>query len=571
MCKVSIGAGMTRVQRIGRYTLVKPLANGGMGRVWLARAGGLPGFERHVIIKTLETPKDDSFITMFLDEARVLARMHHHHIAPMFEIDCTPEGKHFLVMEYVHGFNAQAVWEEAVEMSAALPLDFAVTVALAAASALHYAHTRTADDGKRLDIVHRDVSLANLMVGFDGSVKLIDFGIAKAVDRSTMTQTGYIKGKLGYMAPEQVNLGTIDHRTDVFALGVVLYELTTMVRAFRAHSDLETLERIRKGTLVPPSAIIPDYPRELELIVLKALQSDPAARFQTADAMRRELEGFGHRHTLVVGDSAVAEVMAQLFENVEPWRDRVEPSLPAIPHEISNHETMPIDSARTAVRYLRAATEVADQMIIEVRTRGRTGTEPDLDESTLRRGGSEPAPRLHTPLRPETIPPPLISRTMRVIAPSTKRSRRPSLRGAVRSALVLGMLATVVVAMDFAPTSEATTAPSVQQPRAALAADVVAHPAGAISRELAAIPVAPATPPPAAQPTEIHIHIATDPADATVLLDGQRLGHTPYDGSVAAAPGAHVLKIRRRGYAAVKLDVSLDSDISRTVTLTTER
>src|SRR4029453_8055368 len=146
---------------------------------------------------------------------------------------------------YVHGHTAHDVWERALDHHVELPLDFTITVVTAAAGGLHYAHTRRATDGQPLRLVHRDVTLSNLMIGFDGSVKVIDFGIAKAAVRSTRTQIGYVKGKVGYMAPEQLRGLAVDARTDVFALGIVLYELTTMRRAFREESDRATIERIK--------------------------------------------------------------------------------------------------------------------------------------------------------------------------------------------------------------------------------------------------------------------------------------------------------------------------------------
>src|SRR5258706_2214255 len=146
---------MAQVRTIGRYQIVKHLATGGMGRVYLAKRPGVGGFERHVVVKTLDATQDESFIAMFLDEARVLGRMHHQHIASLFEIDRTNDGTYFLVLDYVHGHNALSVWDRALDLEAGLPLDFALTVGAACAQALHYAHTRVGTDGKSLAIVHR--------------------------------------------------------------------------------------------------------------------------------------------------------------------------------------------------------------------------------------------------------------------------------------------------------------------------------------------------------------------------------------------------------------------------------
>ena len=163
-------------------------------------------------------------------------------------------------MDYIQGETAEAIYNRSADLATPLPLDFALTVVVAIASALGYAHTLTGADGAPLEIVHRDVSLSNIMCGFEGAVKLIDFGIAKSANRATRTQAGTLKGKFGYLAPEQIVRGPVDHRADLFALGVVLYELTTMSRAFIASSELLTLERIMKGDVKPPSKLNADYP-----------------------------------------------------------------------------------------------------------------------------------------------------------------------------------------------------------------------------------------------------------------------------------------------------------------------
>jgi serine/threonine protein kinase len=237
----------------------------------------------------------------------------HQYIAPIYEVGRDEDGRYYLVMDYIHGETAEAVYKRRSERGGLLPVPFSLTVVSAVALALDYAHALRAADGTPLEIVHRDVSLSNVMIGYDGSVKLIDFGIAKAANRGTKTAVGMLKGKLAYLAPEQVVHRHVDHRADIFALGIVLYELTTMARAFRAESDLLTMERITTGTVIPPSQIVATYPNELEHIVMRALRVDPDQRYQTASAMAAELEAYARSCGYPLGHGAIVETMTQLF------------------------------------------------------------------------------------------------------------------------------------------------------------------------------------------------------------------------------------------------------------------
>jgi len=294
-----------------------------MGQVYLAKTTGLGGFERHVVVKTLDVEADDDqFVTMFLDEARLVGALHHQYITPVYEVGCDEDGRYFLVMDYVHGETAEAVWKRCLEDGAAIPLGFVLTAVIAVASALHYAHCLCAPDGTPLAIVHRDVSLSNVMIGYDGGVRLIDFGIAKSSNRVTRTQVGTLKGKFGYLSPEQVLRKAVDHRTDIFALGIVLYELSTMARAFLGSSDLLTLEKITKGELTPPSQLVADYPPELEAIVLKALAVDPRDRYATAADLARALEELAHARDITLGDPAIVTEMRR-FERPQPGNRRL--------------------------------------------------------------------------------------------------------------------------------------------------------------------------------------------------------------------------------------------------------
>ncbi len=313
---------MGRVERLGKYELLRHLASGGMARVYLARVDGVGGFARHLVLKTVrrERTEDASYVSMFLDEARLVATLHHQHVAQVYDVGIADDGTYYMAMEYLHGETVRAVLERARDLRERLPLDFSLTVVAAACAGLHHAHERRGPDGRPLGIVHRDVTPSNVIAGYDGSVKLIDFGIAKAVERSTTTKTGFIKGKAGYMAPEQALGQPVDRRADVFSLGVVLYELTTQTRAFPAASELEVAHRIVRGEVTPPSVAVTGYPSELEDVIMTALARDPDERFGDAEAFGHALEYAASHLGLAPGPSAVSRVLSQLFgTKPEPW------------------------------------------------------------------------------------------------------------------------------------------------------------------------------------------------------------------------------------------------------------
>jgi serine/threonine protein kinase len=292
-----------------------------MAQIYLARQTGLGSFERHVVLKTIlrERASDQRFVTMFLDEAKLAATLNHQNVAQVYEVD-QADGAYFMAMEYVHGENTRAILETTLRRGWTIPLELAVMIVSGAAAGLHHAHERRGKNGQPLNIVHRDVSPANIMVGYDGSVKVLDFGIAKAEERATKTVGGTIKGKYGYMSPEQCKGKPIDRRSDIFALGIVLYELTTLRRAFKGNDDFETMRRIVSGDVMLPSVAVPGYPRELEAIVLTAMANDPNARFQTAQELIEALDAFTVRAQLTGSNTAMSRFMVQLFgAKKEPW------------------------------------------------------------------------------------------------------------------------------------------------------------------------------------------------------------------------------------------------------------
>ena len=542
-------------ERLGRYEIVRHLAHGGMASVYLARLSGIGGFERHVVLKTLreDAVADDTLVPMFLDEARLVAQLHHQHIAQVFDVGHDGE-TYYLAMEYVHGETVRAVLEAAWKQAIVLPLDFALTVVCAAAAALHHAHERCDRSGQSLDIVHRDVTPSNVIVSYDGSIKLIDFGIAKANLRIAQTRTGFIKGKAGYMAPEQVKGHPIDRRSDVFALGVLAYELTTQRRAFHCESQFEQLQRIAHATIAPPSHVMERYPVELEQIVMRALEVDPDDRYQDAATMRGELERIAGKLGLVLGEDSVIGVLDALYgQRPEPW---------LLTSGSSDYDVTP------EVEDLPFSLELGDGKIARVATVPLPGvtTEPVALEDIL---GETPHPAPPPPTAPELIVVPQPARFDTGI--SARRRRNSVLLLALLGCAALGVAAALVISYvvleDPVP---AVKAPAPAKPRPAPPRPAPVKPAPAVVKPATAKPPPPpvVSPPP---PETVVLDVITDPADATVVLDGVRLGHTPYHAEVAIKKKPVWLKVRRFDRVARKIKVTLDRDVEWSVKLPARR
>jgi serine/threonine protein kinase len=313
----------TSTTHLGRYQVVKRLAAGGMADVLLARTEGIAGFERHVVIKRIhaELLEEPRYVKMFLDEARLAASLHHHNIVQVNDIG-EENGEYFFAMEYVHGEDARTLLVEASQRGETIPLEHVVTIIMAAAAGLHHAHEQRGMDGSPLHIVHRDVSPANILVGYDGAVKVADFGIALAAHRAEQTQSGVLKGKVAYMSPEQCNCDPVDRRSDVFSLGIVLYELATVRPCFAGDNDFMTMSAIVGGKIDKPSSHRKDLPPKLEAIILKALARKASDRYQSADELRIALEAFAAEMQLRTSTSALADYMKKQFgTKALPWQE----------------------------------------------------------------------------------------------------------------------------------------------------------------------------------------------------------------------------------------------------------
>jgi serine/threonine protein kinase len=298
---------------LGKYEIVHRIALGGMAEIYLARVTGMEGFEKFVVLKRIlpQLAAHDEFVRMFFREARVAAALDHANIAHVYDIG-EKKGVLFFTMEYLHGEDTRWIARRLAKSGRLLPLEHALGIMIGAASGLHFAHEKKGVDGQPLGIVHRDISPSNIVVTYDGGVKIVDFGVAKISADPELSRRYSLKGKLAYMSPEQLH-GQVDRRSDVFSMGIVLYELTTHGRLFKAPNEVETIRLVLDGPVPRPSERVPGYPPELERIVLRAVDRDPARRYATARELQVDLEAFARDAKLQISSAALAEWMEQTF------------------------------------------------------------------------------------------------------------------------------------------------------------------------------------------------------------------------------------------------------------------
>jgi eukaryotic-like serine/threonine-protein kinase len=283
--------------QFGKYWLLDRVNVGGMAEVWKAKAFGVEGFERLLAVKRIlpNIAEDEEFITMFIDEAKIAVQLNHANIAQIFDLGKVDDS-YFIALEFVHGKDVRGIYDRCkqkpVDGMPNMPIAQACFIIMKACEGLDYAHNKRDAQGKELHLVHRDVSPQNVLISYEGEVKIIDFGIAKATGKASKTQQGILKGKFGYMSPEQVRGLPLDRRSDIFSLGICLYELLTGERLFVGESDFSTLEKVRNVEILPPSTYNRRIGDELERIVMKALAKDVDDRYQNAIDLHDDLQAF---------------------------------------------------------------------------------------------------------------------------------------------------------------------------------------------------------------------------------------------------------------------------------------
>tara|TARA_R110002096_G_scaffold423452_1_gene630587 strand:- start:50399 stop:53155 length:2757 start_codon:yes stop_codon:yes gene_type:complete len=298
----------------GKYYLLERINVGGMAEVFRAKQFGVEGFERLVAVKRIlpNIAEDKEFIEMFVDEAKISVQLNHANIAQVFDLG-HEEGSYYIALEHIHGRDLRAIFDRNRNQGEPMPVPQACFVIMKVCEGLDYAHNKRDESGRELALVHRDVSPQNVIVSHEGEVKLIDFGIAKAAGRGSQTQAGILKGKFGYMSPEQVRGLPVDRRSDVFSCGIVLYELLTGERLFVGESDFSTLEKVRNVEILPPSTYNRKIQPELERIVLKALAKDVEDRYQNAIDLHDELQAFVYTSGEFYSRKDLASWMKQLW------------------------------------------------------------------------------------------------------------------------------------------------------------------------------------------------------------------------------------------------------------------
>lgn len=349
--------------QIGKYDLLERLAVGGMAELFLARSQTQHGFKKTVVLKRIlpSFAEQPDFVQMFLTEAKLAAGLHHPNIAQVFDFG-EEDGSYYFTMEFVAGRNVRQVLLAGHHQGEPLPMGCALRIIDCVAAGLHHAHEQRDVDGNLLRIVHRDVSPSNVLVNYDGNIKLVDFGIAKIAARGPATVAGSLKGKVSYMSPEQCRGELVDRRSDIFSLGTLLWELTTRRKLFGLESQgLQLLKQVERADIPLPSSVVDDYPPELEAIVLKAMSRSRQDRYATAQEFRIALEDFTLRKQISVSSTRLSAHMETLFPERNSKSVSLVSSLPRVPEFTGDEESgaAPLPELPTASDLVPAVEEPA--------------------------------------------------------------------------------------------------------------------------------------------------------------------------------------------------------------------
>jgi serine/threonine-protein kinase len=387
-----MGAPHVASLNLGRYTLHAELASGGMATVYIGRLNGPVGFGRTVAIKRLHPhfAKDLEFVKMFLDEAKLAARVQHPNVVPTLDV-VAEDGELFLVLDYVKGESVSALVRAATADGKKLPVDIASAIAVGALRGVDAAHEAKDERGEALNIVHRDISPQNIIVGADGVPRLLDFGVAKARARLSTTRDGALKGKIPYMAPEQLD-GKTSRRTDIYSIGVVLWEMLSGRRLFQADTEMQVMTLVVRGEIAPPSSFNDAVPAELDRICARALRLEPDARYATAHEMAKDID----RSVATASAMRVSEWMTEVAGAILDERSKlvaeIESGLsaiskPAVLDALASKtpsgappptSSRPIEAATQMIARVSSVAKQADQRVRDATTKMATKAASDL-------------------------------------------------------------------------------------------------------------------------------------------------------------------------------------------------
>jgi eukaryotic-like serine/threonine-protein kinase len=529
-------------RQIGRYEIVGPLASGGMAEIFLARLMGPSGFMRPVVIKRIlpHLARKKDFVDMFLDEARIVAGIRHPNVVQVTELG-HESGELFLAMEYLEGESTSGLMRRMLVRGERLDLTLAAYIVAEACAGVHAAHELTDENGKKLNIVHRDVTPHNVFIGYKGAIKVLDFGIATASNRIAQTEAGQFKGKLEYASPEQCKGAVLDRRSDVFALGAILWELTTGKRLFKRASPLEMQRAICEQPIPPPSAVAGDvpYPDDLAAITMKALARKRRERYQTALELRHDLlVAMRKLSARVAPEEDLSVVMHRLFE------DRIEEKAEMLRRVKAGASVpkLPIGEADELV-------EIPVAVNVEYTSVPPDGVGTDTGSLSTSEGEAIPA----APPAPSS---PDFDGAAGVPPRGVTSLRAPVIIGGAVLALIGVVLTLVALAARSRPPPVAIKAVDAgglasqgltSTPSAS--ASVAVAPSGAPSSGPSASAAPSAS---VAAPGKVVLHIETVPSKAIVLVNGAKQGVSPTDLRLDQSDEAVTIEIRHGGYVTVK-------------------